>query len=90
MKPIPNGETLQKVIREALASVAPESRDLAFDIRVPLRAQIELDSMDHLHFLIALQERLGIDIPESDYEHLQTLAELQQYIEQHGTPHGTS
>ena len=40
---------------------------------VPLRDQVDLDSMDWLNFLVALHAKLGIDIPEADYGRLVTL-----------------
>jgi len=33
---------------------------------MPLRDQVHLDSMDWLDFLVALNERLKIEIPEAD------------------------
>jgi acyl carrier protein len=36
--------------------------------------------MDWLNFLVALHERLKVDIPESDYAKLVTLADLVAYL----------
>jgi acyl carrier protein len=36
--------------------------------------------MDWLNFLVALHERLKVDIPESDYGKLVTLADLVAYL----------
>jgi acyl carrier protein len=76
----PEKTALLSEIIEALASVAPEARELALDPDLPLREQIELDSMDHLHFTIALHERFGVDIPEADYAAMRRLRELESYI----------
>jgi acyl carrier protein len=67
-------------IIDVLAGIAPEARDLALDPDVPLREQLDLDSMDHLHFTIALHERFGVDIPEADYATMHRLTELADYI----------
>lgn len=56
---------------------------MPLDPDLPLRDQLELDSMDHLHFTIALHDRFGVDIPESDYAAMRCLAELARYIEGH-------
>jgi acyl carrier protein len=77
--PGPDQALLAQII-DVLASVAPEARDLPLDPDEPLREQLELDSMDHLHFTIALHERFGVDIPESDYAGMRRLAELARYI----------
>ncbi|MCC6715974.1 MAG: acyl carrier protein, partial [Gammaproteobacteria bacterium] len=42
---------------------------------------IDLDSMDFLHFVVALHDRLGIDIPESDYPHLTTIDAIVAYLQ---------
>lgn len=67
-------------VTEVLAHIAPEAHDLPLDPQLPLRDQLELDSMDHLHFAIALHERFGVDIPEADYASLRCLADLARYI----------
>ena len=46
----------------------------------PLRQQVDLDSMDWLNFLIGLSERLGVEIPETDYRRLVTLDEVAAYL----------
>ena len=46
----------------------------------PLRNQIDLDSIDWLNFLIGLHRKLGVDIPESDYAQLTTLARVLDYL----------
>ncbi len=73
-------EELITAIIEVLASVAPEVRDIEVDPNAPLRDQLEMDSMDHLHFLIGLHGRFGVDIPESDYGGMRKLGELASYI----------
>jgi acyl carrier protein len=45
-----------------------------------LRDQIDLDSMDWLNVLVALHEKLHLDIPEADYRKLVTLDNLVGYL----------
>jgi acyl carrier protein len=45
-----------------------------------LRNQVDIDSMDWLNFLVALHERLKVDIPETDYAKLVTLDDLLSYL----------
>ncbi|HET7741235.1 MAG TPA: phosphopantetheine-binding protein [Mycobacterium sp.] len=75
--------TIRDDILSALTDVAPEVD--ADDIRdeVALRDQVDLDSMDWLRFLIAISERLRVDIPESEYASLRTLADIVRYTDQH-------
>ena len=70
-----------------LTTIAPEVE--ADDIRddVLLRDQVDLDSMDWLNFLVGIHKRLHVDIPESDYASLRTLADVVQYVERHAVQH---
>jgi acyl carrier protein len=65
----------------ALATVAPEADLDAVDAALPLREQLDIDSMDFLRLLGALHTRLGVDIPEADYARCATLAGLELYLE---------
>ncbi|MFT5643518.1 MAG: acyl carrier protein [Janthinobacterium sp.] len=76
-----NRQQLIDCVIAALQSIAPEVQqdDLVFDQL--LRDQVDLDSMDWLNFLISLHERLGVDIPESDYARLRTPNDLFDYLQ---------
>ncbi|MEZ5670662.1 MAG: acyl carrier protein [Alphaproteobacteria bacterium] len=56
-----------------LATIAPDIDTDALDPAVDLREQADLDSMDFLNLTIALNQRLRIDIPESDTAALTTI-----------------
>ena len=45
-----------------------------------VREALDIDSFDHLNFLVGLHERLGVDIPEKDYGRLNTVNEILQYL----------
>ena len=71
---------IRKVVLDTLRKIAPELDEAQLRDDKPLRAQVDLDSMDWLNVLIGLHERLKVDIPESDYEKLTTLATLVDYL----------
>ncbi len=71
---------LEQVVLGALASVAPEADLAALDRNVPLREQLDLDSMDFLNFVIAVHRALGVDVPERDYAKLATLESCVEYL----------
>ncbi len=75
-----NDEQLRNTVIATLQSVAPEvdASDLRDDR--PLRRQVDLDSMDWLNFLIGLNQVVKVDIPESDYGRLVTLADVLDYL----------
>jgi acyl carrier protein len=52
---------------------------------VPLREQLDLDSMDLLNLLVAIGERTRVEIPEVDAARLRTLDQLVAYLERHVT-----
>jgi acyl carrier protein len=69
---------IRKVVLAELKRIAPELEDVA--PAKPLRDQVDLDSMDWLNFLVALNGRLKIEIPEADYRKLGTLDQVVAYL----------
>jgi acyl carrier protein len=67
-------------VLEVLGRIAPEADPTSIDPRVNLREQLDLDSMDFLNFLIALDKELQVDIPERDYGQLTTLEACIDYL----------
>jgi acyl carrier protein len=63
-----------------IKSIAPEVEEGELRADRPLRDQIDLDSMDWLNVLVAVHEKLGVDIPEADYGKLVTLQDLVAYV----------
>jgi acyl carrier protein len=74
-------DQIRAAVLDALAGVAPEIDAAAVDPADSLREQLELDSMDHLNFMIALDQVFGVEIPEADYPRLQTLDQVVAYLE---------
>ncbi|NNE74798.1 MAG: acyl carrier protein [Acidimicrobiales bacterium] len=71
------------VIIESICKVAPDidTAELeATDQDEVLADSFELDSMDTLNIAAAVYEKTGIDIPEADYHHLETLASFEAYL----------
>ncbi len=72
--------TLRQSVLDTLRRIAPEISPDELKPGVPLRDQVDLDSMDWLNFLVALHGNLGVDIPEGDYAKLVTLDDLLAYL----------
>lgn len=68
-------------ILSVLTTIAPEvdADDITDDAL--LRDQVDLDSMDWLNFLVGVHKRLNVDVAESDYASLRTLADVVHYVE---------
>lgn len=72
-------EVRRTVVAE-LKRIAPEIEESELAPGKLLREQVDLDSMDWLNFLVALHERLKVEIPESDYAKLGTLDQVVGYL----------
>lgn len=66
-------EALRAVVLEELARLAPEADLSAVRADTRLREELDIDSFDFLRLITALDERLGINVPEQDYRELETL-----------------
>lgn len=73
-------DTIRHRALAILQSIAPEVEPDAIRGARPLRAQVDLDSMDWLNFLVALHEQLEVEIPEADYRRLATLDDVVEYV----------
>ncbi len=73
-------ETLRTRMLAIIKTLAPETDIAALVDSVPLRQQIDLDSMDWINVLAAIEEQLGVKIPESDYGNLATLERIVAYL----------
>ena len=73
-------EQLRTALLAIIKTLAPETDTAQIVGSLPLRKQIDLDSMDWLNVLAAIHERLGVNIPETDYRHLATFDSLVAYL----------
>jgi acyl carrier protein len=72
-------EHILKLLLQALTDIAPEVEPSSLDAAKPLRRQVDLDSADWLNFLVAVHEKIGVDIPDADAARLTTLDQLVAY-----------
>lgn len=75
-----NRNELQPLVFAELKKIAPELGEGDVVPDKLLRDQVDLDSMDWLNFLIAVHQRFGVEIAESDYAALDTLDRICDYI----------
>lgn len=74
---------VRTTVIDVLSGIAPELDAAALRGAEPLREQVDLDSFDFLNVLIALKERLGVEVAEKDYAQVQTLDGLVTYLCEH-------
>lgn len=86
----PQDDALRTALQDCIAAIAPEARLDAIDPQASLRTQLDLDSYDFLQLLIALHERLGVDVPESAYASVDSVERLLAFLAgAAGGPHGS-
>lgn len=75
-----NADEARRIVFAALREVAPEADAAGLEPDVEIREQLDIDSMDFLNLIIGIHERTGIDIPEEDYDQLETLDGCVRYL----------
>jgi acyl carrier protein len=75
-----NEADIRKQVLDALAGIAPEADPGKLDPEVNLRDQLDFDSVDFLNLMLALHQRLGVDIPELDYPQLTCINSAVRYL----------
>ena len=75
-------DDIHRLLREALAEAAPDSDVHLIDPALPLQAQVQLDPVRWISFFAAVQDRLGIDLSETDTGLLCTLEQLGHHCEE--------
>jgi acyl carrier protein len=75
-----NEDEIKKNIFQLLKKIAPDTEPSVLKSDENIRETLGIDSFDALQFIIALNEKLGIEIPEKDYGKTNTLRDLLSYI----------
>jgi acyl carrier protein len=75
-----NEQEIKKTIFQLLKQIAPDTEPSTLLPDENIREMLDIDSFDTLQFLVSLNEKLGIEIPEADYGKIITLKALVNYI----------
>ncbi len=71
---------IEQALFEAIVRVAPEAEPSRLERSADIREELDIDSMDFLAVMVALHERLGVDIPERDYPRLFSVDSALEYL----------
>lgn len=74
-------EQIKATVLEIIAQIIPDEDLSNLKGSIPIREQVELDSMDFLDIIMELRKRYGIEVPENDYVQLATLDGSVAYLE---------
>lgn len=75
-----NEQEIKKTIFQLLKQIAPDTEPSALKPDENIRETLDIDSFDTLQFLVSLNEKLGVEIPEADYGKITTIKTLVNYI----------
>jgi len=73
-------DEIRATVLRLLGEIAPEADPSDLRPDLPLRDQLDIDSMDFLNLVIALDKELQVEVPEADYRKLATLDGLVAYL----------
>jgi acyl carrier protein len=73
-------DAIRDAVLRILGGIAPEADLTKLRPDIPFRDQLDIDSMDFLNFVIALDKELRVDVPETDYSRITTLAGCVDYL----------
>jgi len=74
------GEGIQKAIIDIIREIVPDEDLSGIDAEKPLRDQIDLDSMDFLDIVMELRKRYSVEVPEQDYQELESMSSTVNYL----------
>jgi acyl carrier protein len=83
-------DALRSIVLEALHRIAPEADVADLGVDADLRSTLDLDSFDMLQLLVALHQKLGVDVPEADAGALTTVGRIVEYLRARQAPGGAS
>ncbi|MDU8911625.1 acyl carrier protein [Aestuariicoccus sp. MJ-SS9] len=68
------------ILTEELHRIAPDIDPDDTDPAADLREEYDIDSMDFLTLVTALGKRLGLEMPEADYDQMRSFDALAGYL----------
>ncbi|HEB72884.1 MAG TPA: acyl carrier protein [Nitrospirae bacterium] len=74
------GEGIRQAIIDIIREIVPDEDLSGIDAEKPLRDQIDLDSMDFLDIVMELRKRYSVEVPEQDYQELESMSSTVNYL----------
>jgi acyl carrier protein len=78
-------DEVRTAVLTALKRIAPEMDPETLRPDLPVREQIDIDSMDFLNFLVEIHRVLGVDVPEAEYREFTTVDGCVDYLVKRGS-----
>ena len=74
-------EEIKKTVFQLLQRIAPETDPSRLMPEENIREVLNIDSFDALQFIVAISDKLKVDIPEEDYGKTSSLKSLVAYLD---------
>jgi acyl carrier protein len=75
--------SIKASICRLIGDIAPEADTEILDPNEDMRDELDLDSMDFIRLLEGINIELSVNIPEGDYQMVNTLQSMAEYIASH-------
>ena len=73
-------DEIKAALLDEIGNIAPEADLTTLRPDVDFREELDIDSIGFLNLIIALDRRLGIQVPEADYPKLTSLNGAIEYL----------
>lgn len=73
-------QEVKQIVLDIISSIAPDEDLSNLNHDLPLRDQLDLDSMDFLDIVMELRKQHKIEVPEPDYPQLASLQSCANYL----------
>ena len=72
---------IRDAVLAILNTINPDEDLSSLDDEKEFRDQLEMDSMDFLDIVMELRKRYRVEVPNEDYEHLESMKKTVAYLE---------
>jgi len=77
-----NKDEIKRTIIDQILEIAPDIEEEEIEPNENIQRSLEIDSFDFLKILTALNDQLGVEVPESDYGKVDTLENMANYFDE--------
>ncbi len=74
-------QELKSIIIEQILKIAPDVEEDDIEMDAHIQRSLEIDSFDFLKILTAMNEKVGVSVPEADYAKVDTLTHMIEYFQ---------
>lgn len=75
-----NKEEIKSAIIKNILDIAPDIEESEIEANENIQSSLEIDSFDFLKILTAMNEQVGVEVPESDYAKVASLESMAEYF----------